>query len=402
MNQENNNLDNQLNEEQLTPEQPTEPMVEEVPMEQEVEEVPVEPEVSGEVSGTEQPKDLETYFKEHRNNGEHYEVRRFGGLIVFLALVALALGGYILFDEKLKIEEPTNSNPVEEKKEEETPEVQKDNNFEYTYYDLKLPKVIDSPKDIYYIYVKTEDYVTYELYGKYTSEKEVLLANIKCKDKVALDYRVLESHDNKLYFVIHSKENGDVFEVNYIDFTDLTLGAKKLDDFNEIYKKDNLFVVNKVNTYYPSYLYVKENTIFYTSYVEKSLKKYDLKAKKSETLIKNVSWSDFFVDKRNNNIFYLDKNNKLNVTNLDGKDPVQLKNAKYGGSTFWLRAYYNNKPVFGFDNNSIDTIDIYAYDYKTKDFIEIEKNANASNIKYNNIDMKATSDAKIPGYLYIG
>ncbi len=401
MNQENKinpeDLENQLNAEVSNdePVQNPEPVQDVNPAENNAQELQLE----SETPTTEEPKDLEAYFKEHRENGEHYEVRRFGGLIVILALIAIGLGGYILFNKKLKIEEPnTNNKPVEKKEE---INVKKDNNFSYDNYEIKLPKVIDSYKDLYYIYSKTEDNINYEIYGRYTNETDVLIANIKCKDKVILDSRVFDVNDGKLYFVTKSKGTGEIFEISYIDFNDLSLGAKPLKEFVEVYKKENLFTGAQDKTYYSSYLYVKDDDIFYTSFVEGSLKKYNLKSKKNETLVKNILWMNFFVDKRNNNIFYFNEAKKFYVTDLNGKNSVRLKNVEVNSSDFWLRAYYNNKPVFGFSDGSEDTMNINAYDFKTKTFIEVQKSANVYNIKYNNIDMDAKNDLKIDGYLYI-
>lgn len=347
-------------------------------------------------------KDLETFFKEHRNNGESYEVRSYGGLIVFLSLIALGLGGYIIFDKYLRIEDPvpeeTNIN-IENPSDVEVEETEK--TFTYENYSLKLPKKIDSIRDIYAIDVKTENYIDFDIYGRYTSEKDIKIATVTIKDNSNLEYRALDFDNNKLYFIINSKKEGTIFELNYIDLKDLVNGAKTIDSFNEIYKNDNLWQANGIDSYYPSQIYVKDNDIFYTSFVEKSLKTYNMETKKSDEVLKNIGWTEYFIDKRNNNIFYLNKSNKIYISDLNGKNQNHLKDANYAGSNFWIRAYYNNKPIFGFPNDSLDYVDIYAYDAENNTFIKIEGNASAYNARYNNINMKINRDPKVIGTFFI-
>ena len=327
---------------------------------------------------------------------EQYEVRNYGGVIVFLTLIALALGGYIVFDKALKIEKPVVT-PEKDKQDEDEKTT---NTFAYDNYGIELPKVIDSVKDIYALYIKTEDNTKYSIYGRYTSEKEILVADITCKGNAELDYRTIDVDNNKFYFIIRSKGTGNIFELHYIDLNDLAIGAKKVSEFDEIFKKENLIEGSNKETYYSSQIYVKGDNIFYTSLKDKSLKIYDVKTKNNKTILNNILWTDYFVDKRNGHIFYLN-NNKLYLTDLNGKNGINLKNVRYGGPEFWLKSYYNNKPLFGFENGSTDKINMYAYNYSTKGFIEIEKNVNDFNIRYNNIDLKATKDSKIVGFLYI-
>jgi hypothetical protein len=205
----------------------------------------------------------------------------------------------------------------------------------------------------------------------------VKVATVIPKDKCKLEYRSMDIENNKLYYIINSKETGSVFELYYIDLNKLDKGAVSLDKFNTEFLKENTWEIAAGTDIYSSQIYVKNDNIYYTSFNEKSLKKYNIKTDSIESILDNVDWYDYFVDKINNKIFYI-HNSKLYLSDLEGKNPIELDNSLYTGSAFWTNAYYNNSPVFinpisiavHDEGENID--DIYIFDYSSNSFKKVK------------------------------
>lgn len=335
---------------------------------------------------------VSTNLVEENNNGEEFERRRHSIIIVVIALLAIAVGGFVIFDRFLRIEKTP---PLKVETSEETPVKEaSEYTFRYDNYNLTLLKEIDNWRDFYAIDVKTDNYETYDLYGRYTNDKTIKFATIERKPTSNFEYRSLDVEDGKIYYMIVSKESGPIFELEYIDFNNLADGAKRISGFMETFKKDNLWQVNGKDAYHSSQIYVKDSDIFYTSYAENSLKKYNVKTEKSVIVIENISWFDYFIDKRNNYVYY-QKEDKVYLADLNGKNVTRLKSAQYEGSNFWVRAYYNSMSVFGFSSEGVDSIDLYGYSLRNNDFIKIKESVHKYNIRYNNINMNTKYDNKI-------
>ena len=92
---------------------------------------------------------------------------------------------------------------------------------------------------------------------------------------------------------------------------------------------------------------------------------------------------------------------KLYISNLAGQNAICLETAEYGGSDFWVNAYYNDMPVFGFSADCYDCMDLYAYDINNNKFIKVQELATSINIKYNKIDMNIKRDSNLINTFFI-
>lgn len=343
----------------------------------------------------------------NKNNGILYIV------IGILICLVVSMGSFIVYDNFVNKDEnnQVDNNDVVNKeddipnnnennnvvnKEDDIPnnnENENNNIISYSYqnYDIKLLDKIKNINNIYAVEVRVDkEGKNNEIFIKYIDESELKIATIITKDNIELEYRTLDLEDNKLYFIISSKNQGPVFELYCIDLNNLESGTKRLDDFNTIFIKDNTWDINGKIDIYPSKIFVKENDIYYTSLKDKSLKKYNMISEKTTTVSNNVDWFDIFIDKINNKIFYYN-NNKLYLSDLNGNNQIELDSNLYDGSEFWTNAYFNKLPLFAtIVNASIDNAiyDLYVFDYKTNSFVKISENIDDFSINYNSIDNK--------------
>lgn len=316
-------------------------------------------------------------------------------LIIILIVIVLGLIGFIVYDKT--VNDVKKNNDENNKKSTTTTTVGNNTvsdidgtyKFSYKNHELTLLNKLDNINEIYAIAIKINEN-NYELYVKYMNETEVKLATVIPIDNCQLEYRSLDMENNKLYYIINSKETGTVFELYYIDLNKLDKGAVSLDNFNSEFMKENTWKTAAGTEVYPSQIYVKNDIIYYTDFNEKSLKKYNIKTNVAETIIKNIVWYDYFVDKINNKIFYIN-NNKLYLSDLEGKNQIELENSIYNGSAFWTNAYYNNEPVFvnpisvAIDDKGENIDDIYIFDYTSSSFKKIKENISNYTILHNNI-----------------
>lgn len=324
-----------------------------------------------------------------------------GLILVIVILIVLVLGliGYIVYDKVLK-------NDFTEEVESSKPIVNNDvYEFSYKSHKLNLIKNINDVNEIYAINVRPND-TTYDLYLKYVNETETKLATIILEDNYQFEYRSLDIEDNKLYYMITSKDVGDVFELRYIDFNKSNEGSITLNKFNTTFIKDNKWEIYAGTDIYSSQIYVKDNIIYYTSFIDDCIKKYNLKTNTTESIIENVDWYDYFIDKLNNKIFYISDGN-LYLSNLSGENPVELDNSLYSGSAFWTNAYYNNAPIFinpisvAIDDNGKDIDDIYVFDYSNNSFKKIKENVSNYNILHNDIKENITSNNSLDKTFFV-
>lgn len=332
---------------------------------------------------------------------------RVGILIGVLIMLVICLGGYFVYNEFIKKDNnnKNNNQSVENnnKQNDNNSESQNDaisyNNFSYENYKFALINKIKNVDNIYAIDVKSDvrEQTSFDIYVRYTDESSIKIATIQTSVSSIFEYRSLDVENNKLYFIIRSRDdNSKIFELNYIDFNNLTVGAKKLDDFNQVFIRDNLWElgVPVKTTVYSSQIFVKNNDIYYTSLKNKTLKKYNLQTKQETTIINDISWSDYFIDTANGKIFYLN-NNKLYLSDLDGKNSIELENL-YTSSFFWTKAIYNGKPLFEvpitMKLDDYNDVDLYIYDYNSKSFKKIKENIYGNyTVKFNSIEVNSNS-----------
>lgn len=319
-------------------------------------------------------------------------------LIIILIILVLGLVGYIVYDKTI-----TKGKELITETNTTTKINNNDGSYTFTYenHKLNLLNKLDKLNEIYAVSVKSNEN-NYELYVKYMNEIEVKVATVMPKNNCKLEYRSMDIENNKLYYIINSKETGSVFELYYIDLNKLDKGAVSLDKFNTEFLKENTWEIAAGTDIYSSQIYVKNDNIYYTSFNEKSLKKYNIKTDSIESILDNVDWYDYFVDKINNKIFYI-HNSKLYLSDLEGKNPIELDNSLYSGSAFWTNAYYNNSPVFinpisiavHDEGENID--DIYIFDYSSNSFKKVKDKISNYEIKYN--DIKEITTASNNGFV---
>lgn len=317
-------------------------------------------------------------------------------IIIILCIMIFVLGGYIIYKNFIMNDRTTENDTNEKIDEEKDNTTISTNDFTYQNYNLKLTNKLNNIDKIYAIDVKSDDKINYDLYVRYTDESIVNIATIKINNSSDFEYRTLDVENNKLYFIIKSKNDGIIFELNYLDFNNLTLGAKTIDDFNKIFIKDNLWErgSSEKSAIYSSQIYVKNNDIYYTSFNDKSLKKYNMQSKEQSTVLNDIVWFDYFIDKYNNKIFYL-TNNKFYLSDLDGEDAIELDNSLYSGSEFWTKAFYNRLPLFEEiveeELYGYSSVNLYTYDYSSKSFEKIKENIyNNYTVKYNKIETNSS------------
>lgn len=330
----------------------------------------------------------------------------FGIVIGLLIALVIGMGGFITYDKFIKKQDKTNNDnnqQVENNNNKPTSSNQSqdnevsNNNYSYENYKLTLVGKIKNINNIYAIDVKSDvsNQTNFDIYVRYIDESSIKIATIQTTDSSIFEYRSLDVENNKLYFIINSRDtNSKIFELNYIDLNNLSLGAKKLDEFNTVFIRDNLWEsgVPVKETIYSSQIFVKNNDIYYTSFKDKTLKKYSLQTKQETTILNDISWSDYFIDTANSKIFYL-KSNKLYLSDLDGKNSTELENL-YTGSFFWTKAIYNGKPLFEvpitMKLDDYNDVDLYVYDYSSKAFKKVKENIYGNYIvKYNSIEVNS-------------
>lgn len=326
-------------------------------------------------------------------------------LVIILIVLVLGLVGYIVLDKVLSEDKAsTNNNETNA-----TTTMIKNNdgtyNFTYKSHEINLLNKLAKINEIYAITVKSNEN-DYDLYVKYMDETETKIATIIPKDNRKLEYRSMDIENNKLYYIINSKEVGSVFELYYIDLNNLDKGALTLDKFNSTFLKDNTWEIAAGTDVYASQIYVKENNIYYTSFNDDCIKKYNIKTNITESIIENVDWYDYFIDKLNNKIFYIN-DSKLYLSDLNGENRIELDNSLYSGSAFWTNAYYNNAPVFvnpisiAIDDDGENIDDIYIFDYSSNSFKKIKENISNYEIIHNDIKEVASNNSNFDKTFFI-
>ena len=296
-----------------------------------------------------------------------------GKIILIWLLIVLLLGvigfcGYRVVDRLNG--SPSEENNVEEKKEETEISY---NSFSYDNYSIELINKIKDIDKIYAIDVEFDAYqqTSFDIYARYEDESVLKIATINPKESLILEYRALDVENNKLYFMITSVDIGTVFETHYISFNNLSSGAKNLKDFDSVFIKDNLWQKDDV---YPSKIYVKGSNIYYTSCVDETLNKYNLKSKQKTVVLNLKNWYSYYIDKINNKIFY-EENGDLYLSDLNGKNSANIVKNGVRSSLFWTNLIYDNKPVFEVLTSQNDGIfneaGLYVYDYNTSSFKRI-------------------------------
>lgn len=325
-------------------------------------------------------------------------------VIVLLTICVLGLGVFLVYDKMLKKEQiDTNSN--ENNSTNQSLQLDnKTNEFLYKNYTLNLLSKIDNINNIYAVDIRFNSDYKYDIYIRYINEEEVKIATIVANDDSDLEYRTLDVDNNKLYYIIKSREIGNIFELYYIDLNNLVNGAIKLDDFNTRFIEDNITEINGTNYVYSTQIYVKNDDIYYSSLKEESLKKYNIKSKETETILDNITWCEYFIDKINSKIFYINSNDQnLYLADLDGTNSIELDNSLYTGSGFWTHAYYNELPLFRdtvmLDSDQNEIVDLYVYDYDINTFTKIKENVNNYDIKHNMIEKSSTDGIKYSFFL---
>ena len=316
-----------------------------------------------------------------------------GIIIGALLMLVICLGGYFVYNEFIKKDDiPNKDNKnTTEKKEEEI--AYKD--FVYDKYKLNLVTNIKNTNDIYAfdLDVNLDNSIT-DIYIRYTNEEIIKIATVKANNGIEVEYRTLGFENNKLYYIIGSKDEGEVFELDYIDFNNLSAGAKTLEDFNKVFIRDNLWEVGSTKTIYSTKIYVNDNDIYYTSFNDKSLKTYNMKTKTTKTIVNNIDWYGYYIDTVNDKLFYYSNDEKKAIlADLNGQKIKELEK-EWSGS--YVEAMYNGMPVFEsgvyelIDSDSI--IDLYTYDYKTNTYTKIKENITSNyKVKHNKIEENVPS-----------
>ena len=169
------------------------------------------------------------------------------GIIIGIVITSVVLiGGYFVYNEF--INKDNNSGKISNQQEKKNNSQSQENevstkNFTYDNYKIMLVNQIKNTDNIYAIDVKynVNDLTSFDLYARYTDETSFKIATVKTNTESIFEYRSLDVENNKLYYIINSRDtNSKIFELNYIDLNNLTDGAKKLEDFNQVFIKDNL------------------------------------------------------------------------------------------------------------------------------------------------------------------
>ena len=330
----------------------------------------------------------------------------FKGICVLLVLVILGLIGYILNDKGII---NLNSKKMSNNDVDIVTKTKKEDNVKISYnsfftdeYEISL---LSKAEDLKNIYAFDIDYSNlnnnkYKILAKYKDEKIVEIAKINIKDKnVKLEYRTLDVDKNRLYFIINEND-GLFFKLYYIDLENLNNGPKELDDFNTIYKNENEFCpgLSKTCTTYSTKIQVSDGNIYYTSFKEGNIKKYNISTRTSERVQEVSTWYEWFMDKKSKKIFYVNKSKKLLLYNINDKSNIEIDNSKNTSSDFWTNFFYNDMPGFiesvnmTDDERSIENL--YVFNYKNNAFEKIKENIKTPYvIKYNNIDLLENIDS---------
>lgn len=346
-------------------------------------------------------------MNENSNMAQKNNKMGIGILIGIIISLVIGLGGLVIYNITTKEEKNTENKEINNSISNNQDELNENtdtttNKFSYKFYDLELINEIKETDKIYAIDVKRDsnDLTTFDIFVRYQDEKKLKIASIKLKDNLEFESRTLDFENDKLFFIIRNE--GTTFELNSIDFKNLSNGSYNYSDFNDVFIRDNLWKIGtpEKSKVYPSQIFVKGNDIFYTSFKSKELKKYNIQTKAENTVLNNFDdWGDYFIDKANNKIFYY-KNYKLYLCNIDGTNIIEIEN-KYTGSNFWTHAFYKGSPLFeemiyvdGGVGEPSD-VNLYIYDYNHNEFNKIEDNIKVNYIvKYNSIETNHPVDTQ--------
>ena len=244
------------------------------------------------------------------------------------------------------------------------------NDFSYSNFNLKLTNELKNLDNIYAIDEKANLDESYSLYARFTDESSVEIATIQPTNSAIFESRSLDVDNNKLYFIIGSKSK----EVYYIDLNNLKGGATKLEDFN------------KASSGQITTIFVKNNDIYYSSSWHHKLNKYNTQTKKVTTILSEIDWYGYYVDKSHNTIFY-NKDNKMYICDLDGNNSTEVD---FAMADLLTMAVYKGNPIFPYlrlVSTDDQILDLYEYNYETKSFNKIKENIHDYKVKYNSIEV---------------